>query len=336
MTRAPLRFLLVVLVLWVGVRAAILLPDWPGGVTPFPEAAAEPASMTPPRISPAPAPAVTAASPLPFHVAGQKYWPEIPQQPAEARAVQLATGQQANALLRPSELRVAPRPLTGISQPPVVTLSPPQPVRAVSSGWSISAWLLVRDADSGSSLAPGGTLGGSQAGARVTYALGGGFALSGRAYLPLRHRAGAELAAGIDWRPVPALPLNLLAERRQRLGREGRSAFALTLYGGASRNLTPRVRVDAYGQAGVVGLRSRDLFADGSLRLAGRIGPVELGAGAWGAAQPGAARLDAGPSLSWRLPVRDTNLRLQADWRFRIAGDAAPRSGPALTLAADF
>ena len=32
MTRAPLRFLLVVLLLWAGVRAAILLPDWSGGL----------------------------------------------------------------------------------------------------------------------------------------------------------------------------------------------------------------------------------------------------------------------------------------------------------------
>jgi len=86
----------------------------------------------------------------------------------------------------------------------------------------------------------------------------------------------------------------------------------------------------------MVGLRSRDLFVDGAARLSRRIGAVEVGGGAWGAAQPGASRLDAGPSLSWRLPVRDANLRLQADWRFRIAGDAAPRSGPALTLAADF
>jgi hypothetical protein len=169
----------------------------------------------------------------------------------------------------------------------------------------------------------------------VNYALGGGISLSGRAYLPLRHTSGAELAVGIDWRPVRVLPVSLIAERRQRLGRDGRTAFAITAYGGGSRDLSPHIRLDLYGQAGMVGLRSRDLFADGALRVSRRIGPVELGAGAWGAAQPGAARLDAGPSLSWRLPAR-TNLRLQADWRFRLAGEAAPGSGPALTLAADF
>jgi hypothetical protein len=228
-----------------------------------------------------------------------------------------------------------PHPLATAAYQPIALDPVPRPAAPARSRWSASAWLLIRD-EGGAALAPGGTLGGSQAGARVTYALGGGLALSGRAYLPLRRTAGAELAAGVDWRPVPSLPVNLLAERRQRLGPEGRSAFSLTLYGGTTRTLTPHLRIDAYGQAGMVGARRRDLFVDASVRIARRIGPVELGAGAWGAAQPGAARLDAGPSLSWRLPVRDANLRLQADWRVRLTGDASPGSGPALTLAADF
>ena len=235
-----------------------------------------------------------------------------------------------------SQLRIEPPARTGVPQTGGLTPSPRLSSRVASSRWSVSAWLLVRDESRGASLAPGGTLGGSQAGARITYAIGGGLSLSARAYLPLRRTAGAELAAGIDWRPLASLPVNLFAERRQRLGRDGRSAFAVTVYGGTSRSLAPRLRLDTYGQAGMVGLRSRDLFADGSIRLSRRVGPVELGAGAWGAAQPGAARLDAGPSLSWRLPVRAANFRLQADWRFRIAGDAMPRSGPALTLATDF
>lgn len=161
-------------------------------------------------------------------------------------------------------------------------------------------------------------------------------ALSARAYAPLRRISGAEAALGIDWRPSPLLPLHLLAERRQALGEEGRSAFAVTLYGGVRRTLPRGLRLEAYGQAGVAGARSRDPFVDGSVRISAPVGPLELGAGAWGAAQPGAARLDAGPSVSWRLPGRGANLRLLADWRARIAGDATPGSGPALTLAADF
>jgi hypothetical protein len=66
------------------------------------------------------------------------------------------------------------------------------------------------------------------------------------------------------------------------------------------------------------------------------LGPFEVGGGLWGAAQPRVARLDVGPSAALRLPVRGANLRLVADWRFRIAGHAAPGGGPALALAGDF
>ena len=148
--------------------------------------------------------------------------------------------------------------------------------------------------------------------------------------------AGAEVAAGIDWQPSSRVPVHILAERRQDVGGAGRSAFALTAYGGASGRLPGGLRGEAYAQAGVVGTRSRDLFVDGSVRVSLPVGPVEAGASAWGAAQPGAARFDVGPHVSYRLPVRGATLRVQADWRFRIAGDAAPGSGPALTLAADF
>ncbi len=334
MNRAPLRFLLAVLVLWIGVRTAILLPGPPDDRGPLPAAAeTRPAVVVTPARVEATGERGPVASELP--AAGRRL--------ADGPLRPLAPAALPDPLPDPNASPVAFLPALPLSSPapkasppasaPALSAPPPGPA---ASRWSASVWLLARDDANGAVLAPGGTLGGSQAGARLTYALGGGLALSGRAYLPLRRASGAELAAGVDWRPLPALPISLLAERRQRLGREGRNAFALTLYGGASRNLTPRLRLDAYGQAGVVGLRSRDLFADGALRLSRRLGPVELGAGAWGAAQPGAARLDAGPSLAWRLPVRDASLRLQADWRFRLAGDAAPRSGPALTLATDF
>ena len=83
-------------------------------------------------------------------------------------------------------------------------------------------------------------------------------------------------------------------------------------------------------------MRSRDLFVDGAARVGARIGGVDVGGGVWGAAQPGLARLDIGPQASVRLPLAGTGIRLSADWRFRIAGDAAPASGPTLTVGTDF
>ena len=47
----------------------------------------------------------------------------------------------------------------------------------------------------------------------------------------------------------------------------------------------------------------------------------------------GIYRVDAGPRVSMR--VRN-NMRVHLDWRQRLAGNAEPGSGPALTLAADF
>ena len=205
------------------------------------------------------------------------------------------------------------------------------------SRWSISAWALVRSGD-GPQLAPGGTLGGSQTGARITFRLRERFLLSGRVSMPLGRAAGAEAALGIEWQPFRAVPIRMLAERRQAVGRDGRSAFALLAHGGVSdRRVIGPVLLDAYAQAGLVGARSRDAFIDGAARVAVPVADgFSLGVGAWGAAQPGASRLDLGPQLSWRLPALDEKVRLSADWRVRVAGDARPGSGPAFTLSTDF
>ncbi len=227
--------------------------------------------------------------------------------------------------LSPSQ--AGPAPFPSPIQPPVV------------SRWSASAWALVRDGG-GTALAAGGMLGGSQAGARLSYRLSGPVALSARFYTPLEQANGAEAAVGVEWKPSRALPVTLLAERRQRLGKNGRSAFALTAYGGVSEvRIAGAVALDAYAQAGVVGTKSRDLFVDGfaSLSLpAADDGKLRLGLGLWGAAQPGVARLDAGPHVSYRLPVNGVPARLSLEWRQRLAGDAAPASGPALTLSTAF
>jgi hypothetical protein len=206
--------------------------------------------------------------------------------------------------------------------------------------WSLSAWAFVRRGES-APLASLGQLGGSQAGARLTYRLNRDpsrpLALSARLSTPLRRFAGAEAAVGVDWKPARRLPIHLLAERRQALGREGRSALAITFYGGISDAPLGPFRIDGYGQAGMVGARSRDPFADGSLHLSRPLsGRIRVGAGAWAAAQPGLARLDVGPQAAVRIPVAGRAVTLAADWRFRVAGNAEPGSGPTLTLATDF
>lgn len=201
----------------------------------------------------------------------------------------------------------------------------------------LTAWALLRGTPGTGSLASGGTLGGSQAGARLTYAFDPRIAVSLRSSSPIGGSRGGEVAAGVRLTPFPAIPVAITAERRQRIGRfsAGRSDFALFAEGGLyQRPIGWKLMLDGYAQAGVVGLKERDFFADGGFTLSRPVfGRFSLGAGAWGGYQPGLYRIDAGPRLSMR--VRQ-NVSLHLDWRQRLAGAAQPSSGPALTLGANF
>jgi hypothetical protein len=107
-------------------------------------------------------------------------------------------------------------------------------------------------------------------------------------------------------------------------------------------NLPLGTRAEFYGQAGYVGGNFATAFADGQVRIDRRIihlgrGELRAGGSAWGGAQKGASRLDVGPTATLGMPLGGTaGARLALDWRFRIAGNAMPTSGPALTLSAGF
>jgi hypothetical protein len=186
------------------------------------------------------------------------------------------------------------------------------------------------------SLAPQGQLGASQAGMRLTYNINRLLALSGRLSNTVGQRGG-EAALGVRVHPVSSIPVWVTAERRQRIGQygDGRSAFALFLEGGLYQRPLPwRFSLDGYFQGGVVGARSRDYFVDGAMAVTRPVfGKYSAGFGIWGGAQPGLARLDAGPRIT--MQVR-RNVKVHLDWRQKLAGNAKPGSGPALTLAGDF
>lgn len=207
-----------------------------------------------------------------------------------------------------------------------------------------SAWVLARGGGD-AVIAGNGLFGGSQAGGRMLFRVNGDvsrpFSLSGRVSAPLR-RQGAQAAVGVEWQPVAGIPIRVLAERRQRLTEEARSAFALLVHGGVGDlAVGAGLRLDSYAQAGIVGARRRDLFADGGVTLVRSLGGGEgdgwaVGAGAWGGVQPGAARLDIGPRVTNTLGSLGRGTRVSLDWRFRVAGHAAPASGPSLTIGTDF
>lgn len=214
-----------------------------------------------------------------------------------------------------------------------------QPLAALKSRdrLQLSAWALLRGRPGPASLATGGMLGGSQAGTRLTYSVTPMLAASLRGSTPVGGARGGEIAAGVRITPFRSIPISLTAERRQAIGRTGggRSAFAMFIEGGLYQRPMPwGFALDAYAQAGVVGARSRDLFADGALTFTRPMfGRYSAGFGIWGGIQPSLSRVDVGPRVSMRIR---NNMRVHLDWRQRVAGNAEPGSGPALTLAADF
>lgn len=189
-------------------------------------------------------------------------------------------------------------------------------------------------------LATGGTLGGSQAGARLTWRFNRALAMNLRVSAPLRQgqrKVAGEAALGVSWQPLQSVPVRLMAERRKAIGAPGggRDAFALLAEGGVyERPLPWQFRLDGYAQTGIVGVRGRDWFIDGGATATRPVyGRFALGAGVWGGAQPGLSRLDIGPRMS--MQVRP-GIRAHVDYRYRLFGTAEPGSGFAATVTTDF
>lgn len=231
------------------------------------------------------------------------------------------------------------------ASPTGVPVAPPRPRR-----WSMDAWALLRR-DGGGALSSAGALpasyGASQSGGVLRYRLGltdprrptlylRGTTTTGR----LRETAAA---LGLSARPIPAVPIITAVEGRmtEYAGQRSLQGAAMAITELPPIPLASGFRAEGYGQAGYVAGEFATPFADGQIRVdRSLIGlgntDVRLGAGVWGGAQKGAARLDAGPAASIALPLRTINTRVAFDWRFRVAGDAVPDSGPALTVSAGF
>jgi hypothetical protein len=203
-----------------------------------------------------------------------------------------------------------------------------------------------REGSSAPLAAVGSSYGRSQAGGVLRYRLaptsGHRPAAYARVSRALSGPSETELAAGLSARPFARIPVSLAAELRvtdRSLDREVRpAAFAVTELPPLS--LPRGLRAETYLQAGYVGGRFATAFVDGQARLdagfakLGRGGEVRLGAGAWGGAQKGAARLDVGPGATVGFGLGKAWSRVALDYRIRLAGHASPRIGPALTISA--
>lgn len=219
--------------------------------------------------------------------------------------------------------------------------------------WSLDAWIYLREGSARSlrSAGPQPSYGASQEGAVLRYRLAdaGGHAVD--AYTRFTHALvsprDTEVAAGISAKPVAKLPLRVHGEMRAaRFSGETVVRPSVFVTTGLHEELPYGVQMRGYAQAGYVGGKYATAFADGQLvadkQLAAfdlaRTMPARLrvGAGAWGGAQEGAQRLDVGPSANLLVPVADAPVRLSVDYRVRVAGEAEPGSGVALTLSTGF
>ena len=277
--------------------------------------------------------------------------PEPPTIPATAPRVAAA-----HQLLYLAALGRLPLPpgLALLAAPPRPAAVPPAALATTAAPrWSSDGWLLVRRGSGGLAAASGfPSYGASQAGGVIRFALAPASPRAPQAYLRLSRAIGGfdegEVAAGLSARPFASVPLRLLGEARvQRNGGGTHIRPAASLV-----SELPPVRLplgiagEAYAQVGYAGApvgskRGATPFFDVQAvadRKLASAGPAELrlGAGAWSGGQKGAARLDLGPRASLRLDTSPVRSRLALDWRFRLAGEARPGSGPTLTFSAGF
>ncbi|MFN3620307.1 hypothetical protein [Sphingorhabdus sp.] len=234
--------------------------------------------------------------------------------------------------------------------PLAVPLFAPPPALAKPYGsrpFNIYAYSFWRLGDVAQGVLGNGQYGGSQSALIATIPLSGfskeritRLAFTGRASVSHDRMPAREVAAGLQWRPAARFPVQLTIERRIRPNRA--DAFAAFVSGGHDGVALPlHFTLDGYGQAGVVTGNIGGGFVDGqlhALRHVGARGDMRLAAGAaaWGGGQSQIMRLDIGPSVRAILPVGSAKLRIDASWRFRVAGNAEPGDGPAVILSTSF
>lgn len=202
--------------------------------------------------------------------------------------------------------------------------------------WSANAYSLVRaSGDMGLVGAP--LLGGSQSG--ISF----GFSpdpLSSRP-LTLKLRGGVDhvrgedgfAAVGIEWRPFT--PITLAVEQISTSGRSAHHSWAVRASGGTEQNIGA-LRLVSYAEGGLIG---DSPYAAGQVRAAvilhRKLTEIAPGFGVWASLQHDRKtidRVDVGPGVVGRIGP----LAVEVDYRFRIAGNASPGSGPVLTASVGF
>lgn len=348
-TNRSLRATVIIISVWIGVRSSFLLlssdvePSMPpartqGSDLPIKQAIVSTDGIAPPSTA--------------------KRIVEDTQTRSNFRILAIETHNasfQAAPIAKAGDTRDQPFVLSApdtnpLPKPTPAPVAQPEYIRPNQPGFvnpTVSAWAIIRPAAMAAVLATAGQLGASQAGVRIQQPIIERdarplVAINLRLSTPVDQNLGSEAGIGFAARPIKRVPVEFIVERRVALDRGGRNAFAVIAAGGLDDKPVIRaVKMSGYAQTGIVGFGHKDRFIDGALRIEqplrddNRTG-LRIGGGLWGAAQPDVARLDAGPILALKQGVGSVNLRISAEYRWRIAGQARPASGPALSIGTDF
>ena len=225
----------------------------------------------------------------------------------------------------------------------------PKAAQNQSSRFSVDSWLFFRQdsqaVGTGNFAAP--SYGRSQAGAVLRYRLRPQSRFQPQLYARVTQALAGpddrDVALGLSARPLPGLPVTIHGEARlsEQSGQTEIRPAAFVTTGGEQSGLPLGLKLRGYAQAGYVGGDFATAFADGNLVAEREVAQFDLakvsaGGGVWGGAQEGAARLDLGPTASVTVKLGEAPARLSVDYRVRVAGDAEPGSGAALTLSTGF
>ena len=207
-------------------------------------------------------------------------------------------------------------------------------------------WLYARANSIDGRSISNGQYGGSQAGAILSYRLldrpHPDLSVYTRLSSALAPWNQQEIAVGTRILPVPAMPLALHAEQRFDLGTGNDTGTAFYLTGGSGPGqVIERFSLETYAQAGYVLGQNETYFFDGSAVLQRPIADIGktrlfIGSGVWAGGQREISRIDIGPRATIAVPIGKMSARVAVDWRLRIAGNARPASGPAITVSTGF
>ena len=342
----PIVFVCLLLSLWIGGRAMLWENPWPQVLQPdtvriFPGLASQQPSKVLENHQRDARPAPVNAKPVApsFAVTDRSDLRALNQEVGKA-FLAMASSEPPRAFAPP-----IPTPVAAGVRPSTSDLTTDA---KTASRWRVDAWVFLREGGASISTGTGNPVyGASQVGGVIGYRLNRSSKFEpevyGRVSRALTEGRDTEGALGLRARPVPELPITFHAEMRvtQRPGQTEIRPSAYVTAGIEQSDLPGDLRIRTYGQAGYVGGDFETAFADGQI-VADRelasfdLAEVSLGAGAWEGAQKGAARLDVGPSASVSLDIADVPVRVSADYRVRIAGDANPGNAATLTLSTGF